>query len=113
MAKAKLDLSALKQTHGALAAPRSIEELTGQVDSYSVDTLDEYRSFLAALSDDEMQIHAVEVAHVTPVGVRSLLIDRLEAKFISGTRRAFPVNTPPKISKKNQEFQRKFLEGQL
>lgn len=113
MAKAKVDLGSLKQTHGALSAPQSIEELTGQVDSYPVDTIDEYRAFLAALTDDEMQVHAVEVAHVTPVGVRSLLMDRLEAKFISGSRRNGPPPSVPKISKKNQEFQRKFLEGTL
>lgn len=111
MAKGKVNLNSLKQTHGALAAPLTIDELTGQTDVYPVNTLEEYKELLASMSDDEMQVHAVEVAHVTPVGVRSLLVDRLEAKFISGARRSPPPVSPSKISKKNQEFQRKFLEG--
>lgn len=114
MAKGKkINLSTLNQTHGALAAPLSIEELTGQVVGYSVSSLDEYRQLLSNMSDEEMHEHAVDVAGVVPVSVRSLLIDRLETKFISASRRSGPIPQPTKISESNQEFQRRFMGGTL
>lgn len=108
-----VNLSNLKQTHGALVAPLSIEELTGQTERYSVSSLDEYRVLLANMSDEEMHEHAVDVAGVVPVGVRSLLIDRLETKFISASQRKAPIPSPTKVSESNQEFQRRFMGGNL
>lgn len=114
-AKEKVNLSNLKQTHGALASP-SIDELTGQVEGYATSSLEEYRQSLASMSDPEMYDHAVEVAHIVPVGIRSLLVERLERKFIEsigGRGGRAPVTPPPKMRKKDQEFQQKFFEGQL
>ncbi len=114
MAKGKkINLSTLNQKHGALSAPLSIEELTGQTERYTVSDIESYRQLLASMSDEEMHEHAVDVAGVVPVGVRSLLIDRLEAKFISASRRAPPVPRPTKISESNTEFQRRFMGGNL
>lgn len=113
MPRPKTNLSALKQTHGALAAPLSIEELTGQTERYTVSSIEDYRQLLAGMTDQEMHEHAVDIAGVVPVGVRSLLIDRLEAKFISASRRAGPVPRPTVISESNQEFQRRFMGGSL
>lgn len=111
--RSNVNLSALKQTHGALAAPLSIEELTGQTERYTVASIEEYRALLADMTDQEMHEHAVDIAGVVPVGVRSLLIDRLETKFISASRRAGPMPKPGKISESNQEFQRRFMGGSL
>lgn len=111
MAKAKL--TDLKQTHGALAAPRTIEQLTGQDETYSVTDLDSYRQLIANMTDEEMQEHAVEVAGITPINNRSLLIDRLEAKFVSTVGRVAPIAAPSRMTKADQDFQRRFLGNQL
>lgn len=113
MSRKKVNLSELKQTHGALSAPLSIDELTGQTASYSVGTLEEYRNLLASMTDEEMQEHAVEVANIVPVKIRSLLIDRLEAKFVSTKQSRPPVVAPPTLAPADQEFQRKFFAREL
>lgn len=107
MAKGKIKLESLKQTHGALAAPLSIEELTGQTEVYAVSSLEEYHDQLMTMSEDEMREHAI-TAGVVPIDNRSLLIDRLETRYINANHRLPPLVTN-KISKKDQEFQRKFL----
>ena len=107
MAKGKIKLESLKQTHGALAAPLTIEELTGQNEVYAVSSLEEYHDQLLAMSEDEMREHAVD-AGIVPIDNRSILIDRLETRYINASRRAPPF-IANKISKKDQEFQRKFL----
>ena len=112
MSRTKVNLNNLKQTHGALIAPSTIDELTGRSETYSVGSLEEYRELLTNMTDDEMQQHAVDVAGVVPVSIRSLLIDRLEDKFVVTTgRRNIPTNTPSKISRKNQDFQREFFRN--
>ena len=107
--KDKVNLSSLSQTHGALA-PMSIEELTGQVDQYTEGSVDEYRQTLATMSDEDMREHAIEKGEV-PIHTRSLLIDRLERRFITASRKPIPRAPRSKISKQDIEFQRKFLEG--
>jgi hypothetical protein len=105
----KVKMADLKQTHGALSAPVSIEELTGQHEVYAVSTIEEYRNLLESMTEDDMREHAI-VAGVVPIDNRSILIDRLETKFVNASRRT-PPSVTQKISKKDQEFQRKFLEG--
>lgn len=113
MAKGKVNVNNLKQTHGGLAAPKSIEQLTGQAETYSVSDLDSYRQLLATMTDEEMQEHAIEVAGITPINNRNLLLDRLESKFASTMGRVSPALPPTNMSKSDQEFQRRFLGGQL
>ncbi len=112
MAKAKVNLNSLKQTHGALSASLSIEELTGQTERYAVADIESYRQLLGSMSDEEMHEHAVETG-VVPIGQRELLIGRLEAKFISASKRTPPVPRPVKISESNIEFQKRFMGGNL
>jgi methylmalonyl-CoA mutase N-terminal domain/subunit len=113
MSRKKVNLSELKQTHGALSAPMSIEELTGQTAGYSVASLEDYRQLLAGMTDEEMQEHAVEVANIVPVKIRSLLVDRLESKFVSAKQSRPPATPPSSMSREAQEFQRKFLGRDL
>lgn len=112
MAKAKTDLSSLKQTHGALNTPMTIDELTGRTVIAPAQTIEEYHEILANMSDIEMQESAVELG-IVPINNRSLLIDRLERQFITNQRRTVPSARPANMSKKDQEFQRKFFEGQV
>ncbi len=111
MAKAK-DLGSLKQTHGALNAPISIDRLTGQIEGYSVETLAEYRELLASMTDVDLHQHAVDVAGVTPIHNRILLLERLESKFITSQSRGVAATPVKKMSKADQDFQRKFFGTQ-
>lgn len=113
MAKGKTKVSDLHQTHGALSAPKTIDQLTGFGETYSVSDIESYRTLLASMSDEEMQEHAIEVAGITPINNRSLLLDRLESKFASAVGRVAPVSAPSRMSKEDQDFQRRFLGGQL
>lgn len=113
MAKGKNTLNGLKQTHGALSTPLSIEELTGMAETYPVATLAQYKELLASMTDEDMRQHAIDVAGIVPIDNRSLLIERLETKFVSANRRAAPIVPPSKMSKKDQDFQRRFHGGDL
>jgi hypothetical protein len=113
MSRKKFNLSSLKQTLGALSAPLSIDELTGQANGYSVANLEDYRQLLAGMTDEEMQEHAVEVANIVPVKIRSLLVDRLEAKFVSTKQSRPPLVPRAEMNQEAQDFQRRFFAREL
>jgi len=78
--KSKLDN--MKQTHGKIENPVTLEQLWGDDGSNKYGTLDadKYSSYINGLNKSDLQKHAVRVGLV-PIDDRTTLIARLKKEF--------------------------------
>lgn len=83
----KLDLATAKVADGQLKSPASVYEICGMItNAYGTTSLETYSKRLAEMNLIELQDHAYKIGALA-TNDRSVLIDRLERKFIQEVSR--------------------------
>jgi hypothetical protein len=103
--KSKLD--SLKQTHGKVEKPLTLNQVWGDDGSSRYGTLnvDEYMVYLNNLNKSDLQTHAVKIGLV-PVDDRVTLVKRLKIEFnkFSSQYKTRPVASNKSISKSAKDI---------
>lgn len=106
----KIDLDAMEQTDGALTAPLTVDDMTGEDNKYTTTDVNEYVKQIKAMSDADLHDHSVKMG-VTPIAYRERLEDRLEREF--AVRASKKVYQPRHIqfSPEAMERQQRLMQG--
>jgi hypothetical protein len=102
-ASKQVDVDSMEQAHGAIQAPRSVQDMLGNDDGYTVDSVEEYLAQIQAMSDSDLHNHSVLVK-VTPALPRSRLEDRLEKQFL--IRRSRKIFQPTMVPMTDEALKR-------
>lgn len=83
----KIDLATAKVADGELKAPVSVYEICGiSENAYGTTSFESYKKKLASMNLIQLQDHAFKIGALATQD-RSVLIDRLERKFLQDTAR--------------------------
>lgn len=109
MARKKLKLDDLSQTHGKVEnRPITLDQIWGDDGKRKYGTLDpeKYSEFVADLNKSDLQAHAIKIGLV-PIDDRETLVKRLKLEFkkhISLFKARPDVNNAAQLSKKSKDI---------
>lgn len=97
-------LNSLKQTHGKIENPVTLDQIWGDTGTSKYGTLnhEEYEKYLRDLNKSDLQSHATKIGLV-PIDDREKLVQRLSAEF----RKYASVYNKPKSKESKNELSKK------